>query len=89
MKVEITEVKGDVLEVGDMLVVQDKGCEPMHRLIYKCGCHYASLDLEQIRTGLENNTLDGLLSDYKSIYHSVKIIKRENIKITGVMRNEI
>lgn len=85
MKVEIIKGKDNVLEVGDMLVVQDNGREPKYRLILKNDCRYVGLELDTFKTGLASSTLDGLLSDYKMIYHSVKIIKKENIKITGVM----
>lgn len=85
MKIEIIKRNDNVLEVGDMLVVQDRGCEPKYRLIYKYHSGYAGLELDNFKNGLTNNTLEGLLSDYKSIYHFVTIVKKDKIKLMGEM----
>lgn len=85
MKIEITDIKNDVLEVGDMLVVQDNGCEPKYRLIGKVAGRYVGLELDTFNGGLSADTLENLLSDYEMIYNSVKIVKKAKIKIIGVM----
>lgn len=81
MKITINKKENVNVNVGDFLIVHDRGEEPQIRQIVCYQGDYIALDVEIGREGFVAHSIESLINKYKGYYDVVIPVKNSEIEI--------